>query len=64
MFSAHLYVDCLLIQLKFHCSGLLDHLQGGLTEETYVEGLKYVAMAGEQSSEVEYAAFEFIFPLN
>ncbi|XWS25864.1 hypothetical protein CRYUN_Cryun27aG0103900 [Craigia yunnanensis] len=30
-----------------------DHLQGGLTEETYVEGLKYVAMAGEQSSEVE-----------
>ncbi|EOY14939.1 Transducin/WD40 repeat-like superfamily protein isoform 3 [Theobroma cacao] len=27
--------------------------QGGFIEETYVEGLKYVAMAGEQSSEVE-----------
>ncbi|XWS20996.1 hypothetical protein CRYUN_Cryun30bG0017000 [Craigia yunnanensis] len=30
-----------------------DHLQDVLTEETYVEGLQYVAMAGEQSSEVE-----------
>ncbi|PPD75840.1 hypothetical protein GOBAR_DD27227 [Gossypium barbadense] len=30
-----------------------DHLQGGLIEETSVEGLKYVAMAGEQSSEVK-----------
>ncbi|KAH1057967.1 hypothetical protein J1N35_036032 [Gossypium stocksii] len=30
-----------------------DHLQGGLIEETSVEGLKYVAMAGEQSSEIE-----------
>ncbi|XVF63751.1 hypothetical protein PTKIN_Ptkin09bG0111600 [Pterospermum kingtungense] len=30
-----------------------DHLQGGLTEKTHVQGLKYVAMAGEQSSEVE-----------
>ncbi|XP_022769122.1 protein DECREASED SIZE EXCLUSION LIMIT 1 isoform X2 [Durio zibethinus] len=30
-----------------------DHFQGGLIEETYVEELKYVAMAGEQSYEVE-----------
>ncbi|KAK8584384.1 hypothetical protein V6N12_068628 [Hibiscus sabdariffa] len=30
-----------------------DPIQGGLTEESSVEGLKYVAMAGEQSSEVE-----------
>ncbi|MBA0722205.1 hypothetical protein Golax_002894, partial [Gossypium laxum] len=30
-----------------------NHLQGGLIEETSVEGLKYVAMAGEQSSEIE-----------
>ncbi|XVF15791.1 hypothetical protein REPUB_Repub09cG0187000 [Reevesia pubescens] len=30
-----------------------DHLQGGLTEVTHFEGLNYVAMAGEQSSEVE-----------
>ncbi|KAK8680838.1 hypothetical protein V6N13_109776 [Hibiscus sabdariffa] len=30
-----------------------DHFQGGLIEETSVEGLKYVAMAGEHSSEVE-----------
>ncbi|GMI96841.1 TANMEI, EMBRYO DEFECTIVE 2757, ALUMINUM TOLERANT 2, DECREASED SIZE EXCLUSION LIMIT 1 [Hibiscus trionum] len=30
-----------------------DPFQGGLTEETSVEGLKYVAIAGEQSSEIE-----------